>query len=70
MTGKIRQMEGLGGHNSGLGGHNAIYDILGHMDVSKLTQPMAKRLKLFGDDEYLVGKISRSNCFFQGPLAE
>ena len=26
----------------------------------------AKRLKLFGIT-YLVGKISRSNCFFQGP---
>ena len=23
--------------------------------------------KLLGDDEYLVGKISRSNFFFQGP---
>ena len=31
-----------------------------------LTQPMAKRLKLFGIT-YLVGKISRSNFFFQGP---
>ena len=30
---------------------------------------MAKRLKLFGIT-YLVGKISRSNFFFQGPLAE
>ena len=27
---------------------------------------MAKRLKLFGIT-YLVGKISRSNFFFQGP---
>ncbi len=32
--------------------------------VDILTQPMAKRLKLFGDDEYLVGKISRSNGIF------
>ncbi len=31
-----------------------------------LTWPMAKRLKLFGIT-YLVGKISRSNLFFQGP---
>ena len=31
-----------------------------------LTWPMAKRLKLFGIT-YLVGKISRSNFFFQGP---
>ena len=35
----------------------------------KLTWPMAKRLKLFGIT-YLVGKISRSNFFFQGPLAK
>ena len=33
-----------------------------------LTWPMAKRLKLFGDYIYLVGKISRSNFLgFQGP---
>ena len=42
-----------------------------HMGVkdSELTWPVAKRLKLFGIT-YLVGKISRSNCFFQGPLAK
>ncbi len=34
-----------------------------------LTWPMAKRLKLFGIT-YLGGKISRSNLFFQGPLAK
>ena len=34
-----------------------------------LTWPMAKRLKLLGIT-YLVGKISRSNFFFQGPLAK
>ena len=32
----------------------------------RLTWPIAKRLKLFGIT-YLVGKISRSNFFFQGP---
>ena len=31
-----------------------------------LTWPMAKLTKLFGDDEYLVGKISRSNGFISG----
>ncbi len=34
-----------------------------------LTWPVAKRFKLFGIT-YLVGKISRSNFFFQGPLAK
>ena len=32
-----------------------------------LTQPVAKRLKLFGVT-YLVGKISRSNLFFSGSI--
>ena len=31
-----------------------------------LTWPMAKRLKIFGIT-HLVGKISRSNFFFEGP---
>ena len=34
-----------------------------------LTWPMAKLTKLFGIT-HLVGKRSRSNFFFQGPLAE
>ena len=38
--------------------------------VKNLTWPMAKRLKLFGIKLKLVGKISPSNSFFQGPLAE
>ena len=37
--------------------------------IGTLTWPMAKRLKLFGIT-YLLGKISRSNFFFQGPLAK
>ena len=34
--------------------------------ITYLTQPMAKLQKIFGIT-YLVGKISRSNFFFQGP---
>ena len=38
-------------------------------NVGFLTQPMAKRLKL-SVITCLVGKISRTNSFVQGPLAE
>ena len=43
------------------------YPLVGLVDVILLGQWL--NFKLFGIT-YLVGKISRSNCFFQGPLAK
>ena len=42
------------------------------VDLTSLAV-LAKRLQLFGDDEYFVGKMSRSNVFFfrvSGRLSE